>query len=103
MSQWTKEEVEKTISEISKETAINKDLRKLALENPAQAIKQLTGRDIPEGYKIKIIENEPDVDYTFVLPNFQTEELSELELENVSGARCRGRCDEWDCGYNMPH
>jgi hypothetical protein len=103
MSEWTKEEVEKTISDLSKKTTIDKELRKLALENPAQAIKNLTGKDIPEGYKIKIIENEPEVDFTFVLPNFQNEELSELELESVSGARCRSRCDEYDCGYNMPH
>jgi hypothetical protein len=87
MSNWTKEDINKTLSEISKKTAIDKEFRKMAMENPAQAIKQITGREIPDGFKIKIIENQPDVDFTFVLPDFQKEELSESELATVAGGR----------------
>jgi hypothetical protein len=87
MLNWTNDEVQKVISEISKKSSVDSDFRKLTLENPAQAIKQITGKDIPDGFKIKIIENEPDVDFTLILPDFQKEELSESELSGVSGGR----------------
>lgn len=85
MSTWTLEDVEKTTQEISVKAATNAEFRKLALSDPTAAVKQVAGKEVPEGITIKIIENEPGVDLTIVLPPLQTEELSDEQLERVAG------------------
>ncbi|WP_373233443.1 hypothetical protein, partial [Cohnella sp.] len=57
----------------------------LCLENPAQAVKEAIGKEIPQGFKLRFVENE-GAHYTFVLPDMITEqELSESDLEAVAG------------------
>lgn len=85
MSQWTPEEVDKTVAEVAKKSAVDKDFRKLVLSNPSAAVKKISGKDIPEGYKIKVMEADPEYDQTFILPPLFSENLTDEELEQVAG------------------
>jgi len=51
-------------------------------------------QNLPEGFKIRIIENNPGVDQTYVLPAFTGEELFDEQLDNIAGGSSRGNCDD---------
>src|SRR4030042_6517992 len=97
MSDWTQEEVNKAIDLIGKKASTDSDFRKLALSKPNDAVKKVMNKEVPSGFKMKIIENAPGVDQTYVLPNFQSEELSDADLDAVAGGKhcvneCKGQC-----------
>ena len=95
MSDWTQDEVNKAIELIGKKASTDADFRKLALTNPNEAVKKVMNKDVPSGYKLKIIENAAGVDQTFVLPNIQSEELSDADLDAVAGGgKCPNECDD---------
>ena len=85
MAEWTQEEMDKAYGLIYQKSMRNADFRKLALENPNEAINQVIGKDVPEGFRLKVIEGDPNADLTVVLPDFRGDELSDDELENVAG------------------
>ena len=89
---WTEKEINEAIEVVSKKAATDKEFRKLCLENPNEAVKQVYGKEIPEEFKIKIIENEPGYDETFVLPDFIGGELSDDDLDKVAGGKCKENC-----------
>ena len=65
------------------------DFRKELLVSPQEVIEKETGKKIPEGLKVKVIEEEPN-SVTIVLPRKPseaetTEELSDDNLEKVAG------------------
>lgn len=90
MSEWTEQEIKDVLDEINKKACTEKDFRKLVLNDPAEAIKQVSGKEVPAGLKIKVIENESGIDHTHVLPDFVSDEISNDELENVAGGHSRG-------------
>ena len=92
---WTKEKVDKTIDILMKKASTDLKFRKSVILEPEKAIFDITGEKVPEDFKIKVIENIPGYDETFVLNDFLSEELTEEELDNVAGGR--GRCTR-DCG-----
>jgi len=94
MSDWTQVEINEAIEAVGKKASSDKDFRKLCTEDPNKAIKEAYGKDVPEGFKVKLIENESGIDETFVLPDFMGEELSDDELDKVAGGKgCRNQCD----------
>ena len=88
---WTKEEIEQTIALCKKEAMTDSAFRAKILKDPAAAIKELTGKEIPEGVKLQILEQDPKANFAFVLPPPLPEELTDEEL-NVSGAGCGHSC-----------
>ncbi|MFW5781815.1 MAG: NHLP leader peptide family RiPP precursor [Candidatus Muiribacteriaceae bacterium] len=94
MSNWTPEEVQSTIDKIKSKAATDKEFRKEVLADPKKVIKEVSGKEVPEDFRLKVIENDPGVDDTFVLPNFVGEELSDEQLDDVAGGRCdcQGQC-----------
>ena len=67
----------------------NEIFRQDLLSDPKEVIEKETGKKIPEGIEIKVIEEEPN-SVTIVLPRKPskyetTEELSDGELEKVAG------------------
>jgi len=84
---WTEEKINQTIADIKKKASEDGSFRKLCLDNPNEAIKQVSGMEVPEGVKINIIESDSGVDHTILLPSNKTE-LSEQDLDNIAGGRC---------------
>lgn len=93
MTSWTQEEVDDVMQKINKKAQVDKDFRELVLNDPNAAVKKLAGKEIPDNFKVKVVESDPDYDATVVLPKFRSEELSEEELEQIAGGDCRGNVD----------
>jgi len=79
-------------SHLSLRCAKDKNFRKLALENPAEAVKQIAGKQVPSGFKLKLIEGDPKADMTVVIPELKVAEISDAELEKVAGGLCAHAC-----------
>lgn len=88
MSEWKKEEIEKTLLQVKKKAMQDADFRKLSLTDPEAAIKEITGKDLPEDFKLKFVEND-GVNMTIVLPDMISHEMSEDELEKAVGGALR--------------
>jgi len=97
---WNQDEIATVLNEINKRAASDADFRKLCIEKPNEAIRMVSGNVVPEGVKIKIIENSPGYDYTHVLPDFTGGELSEDEISKVAGGLCPNFGGEQ--GYQFP-
>ncbi len=89
---WTEEKINQTITDVKKRASEDENFRKLCLDNSDEAIKQISGMEVPEGVKINIIENDPGIDHTIILPS-TTAELSKQELDNIAGGRKPSRPD----------
>lgn len=61
--------------------------RRRLLETPREAIHDAFGVRLPEGFRVRFVEKDPDVDLMVVLPGLREEEdeLTEDELEAVAG------------------
>lgn len=81
----TNKEAKKIIDQVMDRASYDEEFRKLALEDPKKAIKEIsTDVEIPEGYTVSFIEGDPDADRTFVLPPLKSE-LSDEDLDQVAG------------------
>lgn len=58
------------------------------MDDPAAAVKEVSGKEIPAGFKIKILENDPAYDATFVLPPLVSGNISDRELDEVAAGIC---------------
>ncbi len=84
---WTEEKINQTIIDIKKRASEDEAYRQLCLDNPHEAIKQISDIEVPGGLKINIVENNPDVDHTIMLPS-NIAKLGKMEFEDIQGGRC---------------
>mgnify|MGYP001584005813 CR=1 FL=1 len=90
---WSRQDVERAIAEIAKRSSGDAEFRKRTLENPGAVIAEVSGKALPPGYAIEIIESRPGIDWTYVLPPPRDGELSDEELDKAAGGRdCRPGC-----------
>lgn len=100
----TLQEADLILEEMVKRTQVDSEFRQLCLSDPDAAAKQATGKELPENYILRFVDNK-GADFTVVLPDFIDEEaeLSEAELDRVAGgagkcaASCAGSCIESTC------
>lgn len=69
-----------------KRCASDAAFREMALQNPEAALKDVSGKDLPEGFELRLVSNE-GADLTIVLPDPTSGELSDGDLEAVSGGK----------------
>lgn len=94
---WTQEEAQAALQIIVKRATTDAEFRQLFLTNAAAAVKEATGRDLPEGFSLRVVENK-GADLTVVLPDTPTSsELSDSELEAVAGGH---KCGAGTCGVS---
>ena len=93
MTEITASEANEAVQKVLKKAGSDATFHALALSNPAAAVKEATGKDLPAGFKLRIVPT-TDADLTLVLPDVQadSQELSDAELESVAGGRCAGSC-----------
>ena len=84
MSEWTEAEIEKAVLKMKKKAMTDADFRKLCLTDAAAAVKAACGKELPEGVKLKIVEND-GAHMTIVLPDMADGEMSEADLDRVAG------------------
>ncbi len=87
---WTEEKINQTMIDIKKRASEEEDFRKLCLDHPNEAIREVSDMEVPEGLKINIIENDPGMDHTIILPP-ETSALKDDELDQIAGGKRRKR------------
>ena len=87
MSDWTKEELGKTLLEVKKKAMQDADFRRLCLADGAAAVKEIAGKELPEDAKLKFVEND-GAHMIIVLPDMAKGDMSEEDLDRVSGGTC---------------
>jgi hypothetical protein len=93
MSEAQQQALEKILARASEDA----EFRSQLLGNPRQAIFDAFGIRIPGSFRVKFIEKDPDVDALIVLPDYRQPdgELSDRDLETVSGGAGSGDPDQW--------
>lgn len=87
MADWTKLELQETISEVAGLCAVDPGFRLLALQDSAAAIARVNRKPLPRDIRIKFVDNsgpEKIVPLPDLIPEI-LDELSETCLESVSG------------------
>lgn len=84
MSEWNKEVMGKVVLDLKKKAMTDAVFRKLALSDAAAAVKEIAGKELPDGMKLKFIEND-GAHMTVVLPDMAAGEMSEDDLDQVAG------------------
>lgn len=82
---WTKEKIEEAYEAVLKSATTDEEFREALLADPTAAIEKLTGVALPEGFKLKVLEEDPDCDMTILLPPMISDELSEEDMNQVAG------------------
>ena len=72
-------------AKVQRMAATDEVFRKEVLADPVAALEKLSGEKFPEGFAIKVIEQDPAYASTIVLTRFIGDELDESELDNVAG------------------
>ena len=85
---WTQQEINECINLCKQKAAADAEFRRKLLADPAAAVKEVSGKEIPAGFKIRILENDPAYDATFVLPPLVSGNISDRELDEVAAGIC---------------
>ncbi|WP_122643122.1 NHLP leader peptide family RiPP precursor [Luxibacter massiliensis] len=85
---WTQEKINEIYAEVQRTASTDEEFRKELLEDASKAIEKIAGEPLPEGYKVKVVENDPAYAATFVLPPMVSDELSGDDLDAVAGGLC---------------
>lgn len=94
-TQWTDEVAERVFSDLMKKSTQDPAFRQVCLEDPAAAVKTVSGLDLPPDFKLRVVEN-AGASLTVVLPDLvSADELNEQQLEEVAGG---GGCLIGTCG-----
>lgn len=93
MSSWTPQDIEQALDAFNKRASTDAEFRQLALNDTPAAVRIITGRALPDGFRIRAVPRN-GADMVIVVPELAKAdgELSDVELEQVSGGRCPGSC-----------
>lgn len=84
-STWTPTEAQAAIDQITMRAAKDAAFRTLCLTSPADAVREVTGRELPEGFVLRFADN-AHADLTVVLPDLEAKaEISDADLGTVAG------------------
>src|SRR4051812_885827 len=88
MSQWTDEEVQKTLNLVTRKSGVDPQFRKLCLNDPKAAIAVVNDTPIPATFRLRFVENE-GASMTVILPDPSSleNELTDADLEHVAGGK----------------
>ena len=93
MAILNQEEAEATAKAIMQRATTDAAFHAMALKDPNAAVKEVTGKNLPDGFDLRLVSN-AGADLTLVLPDLEVdgEELSDSDLEQVAGGRCAASC-----------
>jgi hypothetical protein len=88
---WTQEEASEIYVRAMQKAATDEEFRTKLLKNPKGTLEELTGKSLPDNYKIRVIEEGTNEDVTntniptFILPKQKRNELDLDDLDRVAG------------------
>lgn len=82
---WTQKEIETVYEGVRNRARTDVVFRKKLLADPPKAIAEFSGKEVPAGFRIKIVESDPAYQATFVVPDLVSEEMDEKSLSKVAG------------------
>ena len=95
MSQWSRDELIRTLSEVKSRSMIDATFRKLAVSEPTAAIARVNPKPLPAGLSITLVDRaedaagltQSDSNLIIVLPPLiqEADRLSDMELEEAAG------------------
>lgn len=93
MTTWNSQDIEQALDAFSKRASADNEFRQLALKDMPTAVRMITGRALPDGFQIRAVPRN-GADLVIVVPDLVKVdgELSDTELEQVSGGRCAASC-----------
>ncbi|RXZ82287.1 hypothetical protein EBB07_11480 [Paenibacillaceae bacterium] len=88
---WTEEQVKETVSAVVSKAGSDAEFRALAVSDIYAAIKSATGHEVPQDFKIQVVDG-AGYHVNVVLPELRgaEDELTETELEAVAGGSKAG-------------
>ena len=88
--EWTNEEKQEAIQRVITRAMTDADFRQKALTDGNEAVEEAAGRPLPEGYRLRFVDN-AGADLTIVLPDSpEGPELSDEDLAQVAGGLLDG-------------
>lgn len=96
---WTQEQINEIYLKVQQLATTDEEFRAELLKDSSAAIEKVAGQPLPDDFKVKVIENDPQYAATFVLPPMLSEELDDGELDQVAGGFCLidGTCGAKAC------
>ncbi len=94
----TPEETQKKMGQLIAKAWADEDFKKQLIANPKEVGKEF-GLEAPENVEVKVVENTDKV-FHFVLPKKKSDELSEEDLDRVSGGQINTFPESWGWGDN---
>ena len=88
-------EQQQVLEAVLTRAAEDADFRRELVADPHRAIRTAFGVTIPESFRIRFIEKEPEVDALVVLPDLRAKALSDDDLEIVSGGAGASQHHRW--------
>ena len=84
-TEWTQEEMDELYLEMQQKAMTDEEFRKELLADANKALGKLAKKPLPEGMKLKIIENDPAYTATLVLADMVDEELDLEDMKKAAG------------------
>lgn len=94
------QEQAKKMEQLIARTWADEAFKQRLMANPVTVLKE-AGLEIPEGIEVRVVEDTDTVYHLVLPPKPADDELSEEELSNAAGGRCRcgsGPCGSGPCG-----
>lgn len=99
---WTQEKMNEIYMKVQQLAVTDEEFRNKLLEDTNAAIEKVAGEPVPENFKVKVIESDPQYAATFVLPPMISDELDDEALDSVAGGVCTIDGGYFDGGYKKP-
>ena len=85
MAKWTSDAVLNTLEELEKKSAIKGlKFRKRVLSDTDEAVKEITGKDLPAGLRLNVIEHAPWFDQIRLVPELSPSERLMADIDAVA-------------------
>lgn len=83
--QWTSKESQEAIRKVAGRAATDADFRHKALTDAGAAVREVTGKPLPEGFKLRFVDND-GADLTVPIPDLVGDiALSDEQLAGAAG------------------